>query len=114
MPAARNGQLWTKGTWTEGIKALSTVRINKSASAPHPAPGVCVIDSKSSYLLRLRKARATEIESILWVDWGQMGMGLGGIGCWRETEGEHGERQLESERHLGEWCGKPAQWKLPE
>lgn len=50
MPAVREEQLQTEGTWVEGIKALSTIPINeKSASSSLLVPRICVIDSSLSY-----------------------------------------------------------------
>lgn len=54
VPIIQDKQLWTNRTWVEGIKALPASTITESASAPHLAPGVCVIDSAPSYLLPQR------------------------------------------------------------
>lgn len=45
MPAVSDKQLWTKGTWVEGVKAFNTLTIIESASVPHLAPGDRVVDS---------------------------------------------------------------------
>lgn len=50
MPAVREEQFQTEGTWVEGIKALSTIPINKkSASSSLLDPRICVTDSSLSY-----------------------------------------------------------------
>jgi hypothetical protein len=47
VPAAQEEQLWTTGTWAEGINTLPITKTNKSAASSNLSLGVYVIDSLS-------------------------------------------------------------------
>ena len=112
MPVACDKQLWAKGTWTECIKALFTITISLFPLLT-PESFQTLLPPTPKDCLGEVKARASEIELILWVDWEPVGMGLGRIGCWREMVGRVWGEAAGNWRAFGGMVWKPGAVETP-